>query len=77
MMKTPTTNDELKFLYGEVTESERQSLNNKLILNESLQEELFEFGFLKNQIDQVLIPAPQRVVDKIMNFVRASNLESA
>lgn len=77
MMKTPTTNDELKFLYGEVTKSERQSLNNKLILNESLQEELFEFGFLKNQIDQVLIPAPQRVVDKIMNFVRASNLESA
>lgn len=77
MMKTPTTNDELKFLYGEVTESERQSLNNELILNESLQEELFEFGFLKNQIDQVLIPAPQRVVDKIMNFVRASNLESA
>ncbi len=77
MIKTSTENEMIRFLYKESSLEEEQQILEAVDTDESLKEELMDFGFLKNQIDKVIIKAPDRVVDKILSFSKQSNLESA
>lgn len=72
MIKTSTKNDLILSLYGE------NLCVNKPLDGES--EELDEFSEMlqiKEQLDDFIIPAPQRVVTKILAFAKQSDLESA
>lgn len=77
MIKTSTKNDAVKFIYHECTHDEENEILRELLQNEPLREEIEQLKALKEKISNVVIEAPQRVVDKIMSLAKQNDMESA
>ena len=68
MTKTFTENDLVRFIYNELTQREKNDLQYQLLKNGALRRRLFELESMKEDLDEVLVKAPRRAVDKIMAF---------
>ena len=72
MIKTSTKNDLILSLYGE-----NLSVNKPLDVESEELDEFSEMLLVKEQLDNFIIPAPQRAINKILAFAKQSDLESA
>ena len=72
MIKTSTKNDLILSLYRE-----NLSVNKPLDIESEQLDDFSEMLLVKEQLDDFMIPAPQRVVDKILALAKQSDLESA
>ena len=70
MTQTFTHDDVLRYLYGETTSQERQQIESALAGNEDLYQFYQQSKELIDQIQEVALDPPQRVVDNIMEYAR-------
>ena len=77
MIKTSTENDLVRFIYDESSAEAEKEIFKELVQNETLREELDQLKELKEKISNVIVEAPQRVVDKILSFAKQNDMESA
>ena len=74
MTKTFTENDLLRFLYEDLSVKERKEITKALVSEPHLRRRFKELEVLKEQLNQVAIKPPQRVVDRIISYSR--NIET-
>ncbi|MBV6645620.1 MAG: hypothetical protein KI790_09235 [Cyclobacteriaceae bacterium] len=77
MIKSFTENDLVRFIYDDLTENEKYEINNALITDGQQASRANELSQIKEQLEDLVIPAPQGVVDKILAFSKNYNVESA
>ncbi|MFY0688138.1 MAG: hypothetical protein JXQ90_13285 [Cyclobacteriaceae bacterium] len=71
MIETFTKN-EVRFLYGETTQNENKKIEERLIKEDAFFDELSAMKNIVNQMDELTMKAPDRVVDKILNYSKGS-----
>ena len=76
MIKTFTRNDIVRFLYGEMTESEiadfRMSLSSDYYLKESLKDHMT----LLEDMDKSMINPPERIINNILTYSQNYKIKS-
>ncbi len=77
MIKTSTNNDLLKFIYQETDPVESETIRQEIVQDEDLMEEAEQLREIKHQIENFIIKAPQRVVNKILSYAGRIDMESA
>lgn len=73
MIKTFTENDLLRYLYDEMSDSERDELTQSIATDENLEKSIQELRLLQKQLDGFQMKAPQHVTDRILSHLRASH----
>lgn len=76
MITTFTENDLVRFLYGELNETEKEELEQALITDIDLQSKLKDLQSVMKDLDQVNFSPSQSSLDKIMEFSKGFKPES-
>ncbi|MDH5605191.1 MAG: hypothetical protein OEY51_14670 [Cyclobacteriaceae bacterium] len=76
MIKTFTRNDIVRFLYGEMTESEIADFRMSLSSDYDLKERLKDHMTLLEEMDKSMIDPPDRVINNILNYSKNYKLKS-
>ena len=77
MTKTSTENDLLRFIYNESTANEKDNIERQLLENDELREQFEQLRDLTDQLNNVVVRAPRRVVNRILSIARQFDVESA
>lgn len=76
MITTFTENDLVRFLYGELNESEKEEFEQALVTDFDLQSRLNDLRTVMNDLDQVNFSPSQRAIDNILQFSKGYQPES-
>ena len=68
MIKTFTRNDIVRFLYGEMTESEMADFRMSLSSDYDLKESLHDHMTLLKDMDESMISPPERIINNILTY---------
>jgi len=77
MTKTFTRNDLIRYIYQETTESEKQEIEQELLLDNKLFEEYKNLAEVSMELDRVELSPSEKTINKILNFSKTINLHSA
>jgi hypothetical protein len=77
MTKTFTRNDLIRYIYQETTESEKQEIEQELLLDNKLFEEYKNLAEVSMELDRIELSPSQKTINKILNFSKTINLHSA
>jgi hypothetical protein len=77
MTKTFTRNDLIRYIYQETTESEKQKIEQELLLDNKLFEEYKNLAEVSMELDRVDLSPSEKTINKILNFSKTINLHSA
>jgi hypothetical protein len=58
-------------IYQELPDEKIAGLKEAMISDQQLEESYDDLNDLRNELDDFIIPAPQRVVDRIMDYARS------
>ena len=76
MTKTFTQDDIIRYIYGETTEQENQSIQALLATDTDFQEKYQHFLAVVSEMDSLSEAPPDRVIKKIIASSRSSNVHS-
>jgi hypothetical protein len=74
MTKTFTPDDLTRFLYDEMSETEKVEFCNQLLCDPELYENYQESKALKKRLDEIRLNAPAHVIESILNYSKNLNL---
>ena len=74
MTKTFTQNDAIRYVYGDLTTSEKSDFEDAMMLNPALRNDVNELMLLQNDLDRAAIKPSQKIIDDIMNYAKSFNL---
>ena len=77
MTKTFTRNDLIRYIYQETTESEKQEIEQELLLDNKLFEEYKNLAEVNMELDRIELSPSEKTINKILNFSKTINLHSA
>jgi len=77
MTKTFTRNDLIRYIYQETTESEKNEIEQELLLDNKLFEEYKNLAEVSMELDRIELSPSQKTINKILNFSKTINLHSA
>ena len=77
MTKTFTRNDLIRYIYQETTESEKQEIEQELLLDNKLFEVYKNLAEVSMELDRVELSPSEKTINKILNFSKTINLHSA
>ena len=77
MTKTFTRNDLIRYIYQETTESEKNEIEQELLLDNKLFEEYKNLAEVSMELDRVDLSPSEKTIKKILNFSKSINLHSA
>ena len=77
MTKTFTRNDLIRYIYQETTESEKNEIEQELLLDNKLFEEYKNLAEVSMELDRVDLSPSEKSIKKILNFSKSINLHSA
>ena len=76
MIKTFTRNDIVRFLYGEMTESEIADFRVSLSSDYDLKESLKDHMTLLEDMDKSMINPPERIINNILTYSQNYKIKS-
>ncbi|HEY8401772.1 MAG TPA: hypothetical protein VIK89_10940 [Cytophagaceae bacterium] len=71
MIKTFTPNDVIRFVYDEVTETEKEEIKNAILSDNSLLNLYYELSATTVELEKIVKQPSEKVIDNILNFSRA------
>lgn len=76
MTKTFTQDDVIRYVYDEISGSEREELKQAIICDSELQDLYKELIAIKRQLDQSMKSPSDKVTESILNYSKSLNLLS-
>lgn len=76
MTKTFTQDDVIRYVYDEISDSEREELKQAIICDSELQDLYKELIAIKRQLDQSMKSPSDKVTESILNYSKSLNLLS-
>lgn len=76
MTKTFTENDLIRFLYDELTQNEKQALEQALLTDNDLQNQLENLRAVVGDLNKVQYSPSKRSVNKILEFSKGYHKQS-
>ncbi|MFL5731358.1 MAG: hypothetical protein ACJ75J_17855 [Cytophagaceae bacterium] len=76
MTKTFTRNDVIRYVYNELTKTEKKEIEQAMLVDPDLAEEFYELSTAKSSLNRIVKQPSDRVIDKILHYSKSLSLRT-